>query len=455
VVNYHTAIAVKSGSDDSSSTNGNSASNSNDGRSGKSDAADKKTGSSDTGNNGKPDKKSDQSSTISSPFSPSLDNSNPSTPATTTTLTNIDKKDNNNNAINKDTTTDPSSSGIDTCPDVSKPAIDGKCKATQQQEQEQQQPHPDDDCLFNPSLSKCKSVNEQCPKGFFLNDDDNCVPDKNCPSGFEHHAQDETGTCYPIKVKIDCKKNPNDPSCNATTPPSSGPDNSCLFHPEQDKCKPDQYGNCPSGFFLNDDEHCVPNKPCPPGFKHHFEDETGTCYPINKPSSSSSCPQNHHMNNGVCNKDVVVHVTTVDTITKNLVSNNVFAAPSQGKQPSFLVLLDTAQLCNLAGDTQCAAQQSHFKTVNLITKFDSTTKNWNINGQVENVAAGSKTQKNIGVGAYFYDSKGNNVGGSYHGAVTPTTLKSLQSGTINFKASILDMKSTPSFIRLEYQSTGS
>ena len=70
-------------------------------------------------------------------------------------------------------------------------------------------------------------------------------------------------------------------------PPPPGPDESCLFHPEQDKCKPDPNGNCPNGFFLNDDEHCVPDKLCPKGFEHHFEDETGACYPINKPTCSS------------------------------------------------------------------------------------------------------------------------------------------------------------------------
>jgi len=58
------------------------------------------------------------------------------------------------------------------------------------------------------------------------------------------------------------------------------PDQSCLFYPQQDKCKADPSGNCPRGFFLNDDDHCVPNKRCPKGFEQHDEDETGTCYPV-------------------------------------------------------------------------------------------------------------------------------------------------------------------------------
>jgi len=59
------------------------------------------------------------------------------------------------------------------------------------------------------------------------------------------------------------------------------PDNSCLFHPEQMKCKPDPItGKCPKGFSMNVYEHCFPNVRCPKGFENRNEDETGTCYPI-------------------------------------------------------------------------------------------------------------------------------------------------------------------------------
>ena len=63
-----------------------------------------------------------------------------------------------------------------------------------------------------------------------------------------------------------------------TSPP--GPDESCLFHPEQEKCGPDQSGNCPSGFLLNGKGHCFPDKKCPKGFEKHDNDETGTCHAI-------------------------------------------------------------------------------------------------------------------------------------------------------------------------------
>jgi hypothetical protein len=150
---YHMAAAAKSGSDGSSVSDGGGK---------KSSPPDKKTDSS----------SSPSSSPLSSTAVP--DNSNP------TTITNGDKKkddDSNNDNNNKDTTAILTI----TCTDGSKPSDNGKCKT-------QSQPHPNDDCLFNPSLSKCKSINEQCPRGFFLNDDDNCVPDKKCPRGFKNHA---------------------------------------------------------------------------------------------------------------------------------------------------------------------------------------------------------------------------------------------------------------------------
>jgi hypothetical protein len=59
------------------------------------------------------------------------------------------------------------------------------------------------------------------------------------------------------------------------------PDNSCLFHPEQMKCKPDPITDkCPKGFSMNVYKHCFPNVRCPKGFENRNEDETGTCYPI-------------------------------------------------------------------------------------------------------------------------------------------------------------------------------
>jgi hypothetical protein len=158
------------------------------------------------------------------------------------------------------------------------------------------------------------------------------------------------------------------------------------------------------------------------------------------------CPPGFHLQKGVCTKNIVINVTkkvtTVESVVRNFATSN---------QPTFLLLLDTAQLCQLAGDTQCVAKQNQFDILNLVTKLDSTTKTWTMTGQVENRV--SKTQNNVQVIAYFYDSKGNNVGGPYKGTVNPTILKSHQLGAFSMKPSISIMKGTPSFIRLEYQGT--
>jgi hypothetical protein len=57
---------------------------------------------------------------------------------------------------------------------------------------------PDDDCLFNPSLPKCAPIEGKCPSGFLMNENEQCFPDKPCPTGFTKLDEDETGTCYPV-----------------------------------------------------------------------------------------------------------------------------------------------------------------------------------------------------------------------------------------------------------------
>ena len=97
----------------------------------------------------------------------------------------------------------------------------------------------------------------------------------------------------------DCKNSQNESACqeqhrlllkqqpNQQQQEQSRPDNSCLFHPEQMKCKPDPItGKCPKGFSMNVYEHCFPQIPCPKGFENHDEDETGTCYPVHNANST-------------------------------------------------------------------------------------------------------------------------------------------------------------------------
>jgi hypothetical protein len=65
---------------------------------------------------------------------------------------------------------------------------------------------PDDDCLFNPSMEKCSPVGNRCPPGFLMNEDQNCFPDKPCPSGFTKIDEDETGTCHPVEPEKEDKE---------------------------------------------------------------------------------------------------------------------------------------------------------------------------------------------------------------------------------------------------------
>jgi hypothetical protein len=66
-----------------------------------------------------------------------------------------------------------------------------------------------------------------------------------------------------------------------------------------------------------------------------------------------TCPPGFHPKKGVCTKNIVINVKKKVTTTVETVFRNVFANPNQA---SFLLLLDTAQLCQLAGDTQCVAK---------------------------------------------------------------------------------------------------
>jgi hypothetical protein len=146
----------------------------------------------------------------------------------------------------------------------------------------------------------------------------------------------------------------------------------------------------------------------------------------------------------------------VEIAVRNFILTH-FQGLMKGQTPTFLLLIDTAQVCGIAGDTACVATQNQFKTFNLVTKLDTTTGRtwWIISGQVQNIAktaaaAAGKTLSNVQVVARFYDINGNNVGGLQQVPISPATLKSFQSGVFNIKASTSAMSGTPSFVRLEY-----
>jgi hypothetical protein len=91
----------------------------------------------------------------------------------------------------------------------------------------------------------------------------------------------------------------------------SGPDNSCLFNSEQDKCRPDPTtGQCPPGFNMNGDGHCFPNMPCPKGFENHDQDETGTCYPVTTSTMHNNVSNTTNSNPGQSSKSSTNNSTT-------------------------------------------------------------------------------------------------------------------------------------------------
>jgi hypothetical protein len=183
-----------------------------------------------------------------------------------------------------------------------------------------------------------------------MNEDDNCYPDKDCPKGFERHKDDETGKCFPITTCLPGQH----------------------FDPKINKCVPDAI-SCPKGQHYDTNlKKCITD--CPKD--QHFNPILNRCFP--------DCPPGYHLENKVCTRTIVKHITTVETVVRNFGTSN---------QPSFLLLLNTAQLCQLAGDTQCVAKQNQFDTLNLVTKLDSTGKTWTITGQVENRV--SKIQNNM------------------------------------------------------------
>jgi hypothetical protein len=59
---------------------------------------------------------------------------------------------------------------------------------------------------------------------------------------------------------------PQQPSTNDT----QGPDEQCLFDPSLPHCAADHEGGCPDGFFMNEDDQCVPSHTrCPEGYHSH------------------------------------------------------------------------------------------------------------------------------------------------------------------------------------------
>lgn len=62
------------------------------------------------------------------------------------------------------------------------------------------------------------------------------------------------------------------------------PDMDCLFDPSLPKCAPNEKGQCPDDFGMNEDGQCFPlHERCPQGYHSHEDDESGKCIPDNIP----------------------------------------------------------------------------------------------------------------------------------------------------------------------------
>jgi hypothetical protein len=311
------------------------------------------------------------------------------------------------------------------------------------------------DCNTNPNDPSCSP---QPPVDCKINPDD---PSCTSPPPVDCKANPTDASC--ITQPVDCTTTPDDPKCNPDCTknpddPKCNPD--CTKNPDDPRCQPCPPAGlgmscppvCKTGEHYDPVQNkCIENPTCPKD--QHFDSKLNKCVP--NPSCKKDerydpvqnkcvpiiCPIGTELVNGKCQQLIRLKLV-IHTVVKNSFST---------KQPTFLLLLDTAQLCQLAGDTQCVAKQNQFNTLNLVTKLDSTGKTWSITGQVENRV--SKIQRNVQITAHFYDSKGNNVGGPYKGTVNPTVLKGLQLGAFSMKPSTSIMKGTPTFLRLEYQST--
>ena len=211
------------------------------------------------------------------------------------------------------------------------------------------------------------------------------------------------------------------------------------------------------------DPKCPPIPPLPPipvctqGF--HLDKKSNTCV-LNTGCSSKTEPK---ANSTViyCEGTKVKTVKSTTTLqpiiqnyytntSSNTLANNLLQYLSN-IPAQFLLLLDSKQLCLIAGDFQCVAQQNQFATSSLTITYDSVNKIWSISGTVKDV---SKFQlNNVQVTALFYDGKGNPVGNAaITNNIIPNILNTFEDGTFAFNVSVNnDLNGiNPLFIVLSY-----
>lgn len=108
------------------------------------------------------------------------------------------------------------------------------------------------------------------------------------------------------------------------------PDKGCAFHPDSPKCKPDNGGNCPTGFSHNENGNCFPSGKCPNGSSRHDNDESGKCFPNHNPhktivivkhTSSSSSSGNHNLSSQCFNEIKIAWLGKIKRGTNQAVDN--------------------------------------------------------------------------------------------------------------------------------------
>jgi hypothetical protein len=148
--------------------------------------------------------------------------------------------------------------------------------------------------VSNSDRQSLEDVFENCPAGIILYQLSGqfyvyCL--KTPVSGVLYGAG---GQQIDIDIKVDRSSSNNDDNDDNDDDSSNGPDEDCLFNASLPKCDPDEDGNCPDDFNLNEDGNCFPDHHetgCPSGTHGVDDDETGQCY-----DNDDGCPDGMELN---------------------------------------------------------------------------------------------------------------------------------------------------------------
>jgi hypothetical protein len=215
---------------------------------------------------------------------------------------------------------------------------------------------------------------------------------------------------------------------------------------------PPPFKDCGPGMKLDkkDGKTCVLDKNC------EFKDKNQTVIAcVNTITKKVVIHENHHIHNEesntVINNNNNNFVNTV--AVPNIFTNNLLSSNTGIIIPKTLLLLDSRQLLDLAGDTNNAAIQTLFCTTSIKSTYSEQTRTWFITGTVQNInVIDNNAISNMHLTAAFYDINGNHVATIPNIAVTPDTLAHDQEGSFTFSAALdTDLSGImPTFITIGY-----